>query len=128
MTDKTREDFEAWAKSIHLDITPDKSPWGHDIYIHPHADSMWFSWQAATLAEQERCALVWLPIADAPKDAHVLLCIDIVVGHPLVVQGCWFHDDDEDEKGWIDLDGKVLHATHWMPIPPPPAIRQGGAS
>ena len=62
----------------------------------------------------------WRPIETAPKDAHALLWIDIVIGQPLVVQGCWFHDDDADEKGWIDLDGNVLNATHWMPLPTPP--------
>jgi len=66
----------------------------------------------------------WQPIETAPKDAYLLLWIDIVIGHPLVVQGCWFHDDDEDEKGWIDLDGKVLHATHWTPLPPAPGAPQ----
>ena len=62
----------------------------------------------------------WRPIETAPKDAHALLWIDIAIGQPLVVQGCWFHDDDADEKGWIDLDGNVLNATHWMPLPPLP--------
>ena len=62
----------------------------------------------------------WRPIETAPKDAHALLWIDIAIGQPLVVQGCWFHDDDADEKGWIDLDGNVLNATHWMPLPTPP--------
>ena len=62
----------------------------------------------------------WRPIETAPKDAHALLWIDIAIGQPLVVQGCWFHDDEEDEKGWIDLDGKVLNATHWMPLPATP--------
>ena len=62
----------------------------------------------------------WRPIETAPKDAHALLWIDIAIGQPLVVQGCWFHDDDADEKGWIDLDGNVLNATHWTPLPTPP--------
>lgn len=78
--------------------------------------------------EQARAAIAalqaepqgWRPIETAPKGAYALLWIDIAIGHPLVVQGCWFHDDDENEKGWIDLDGQVLNATHWMPLPTPP--------
>ncbi len=76
--------------------------------------------RAAIAALQAAEPQGWRPIETAPKDAHALLWIDIAIGQPLVVQGCWFHDDDADEKGWIDLDGNVLNATHWMPLPTPP--------
>jgi len=54
MTDTTRETFEAWAVSKSIDITKSKDAWGNDIYQHPHVDSMWFGWQAATLAAQNK--------------------------------------------------------------------------
>ena len=61
----------------------------------------------------------WLPIATAPKDKELLLWVGIAIGPPLVKQGCWFRIDRK-EKGWIDTDGRVVNATHWMPIPAPP--------
>lgn len=48
MTNITRDAFEAWAVSKSIDITKSKDAWGNDIYQHPHVDSMWFGWQAAT--------------------------------------------------------------------------------
>jgi hypothetical protein len=61
----------------------------------------------------------WLPIVTAPKDKELLLWVGIVVGPPLVKQGRWFRIDN-NEKGWSDTDGRVVNATHWMPIPAPP--------
>jgi hypothetical protein len=49
-TDKqapSRADFEAWAKSRHLDCeTKMHDAWGREIYL-PHIESMWFGWQAS---------------------------------------------------------------------------------
>ena len=84
------------------------------------ASDPWLISARAAIAALQAEPQGWRPIETAPKDAHALLWIDIVIGQPLVVQGCWFHDDDADEKGWIDLDGNVLNATHWMPLPAPP--------
>ena len=50
MTDTTeqRREFEAWAKTKHLDIAQCQDAWGNDIYTHSYVDAMWFGWQAAT--------------------------------------------------------------------------------
>lgn len=94
----------------------------------PITDTIWMPGRPETLFDAFDAAIAalqaepqgWMPIETAPKDAHALLWIDIAIGKPLVVQGCWFHDDDADEKGWVDLDGNVLNATHWMPLPATP--------
>ena len=117
MTDTTRDAFEAWAR--YLDISTEKDGWQGLRYTHSHVQAMWEGWQAATLAAKRQPQ--WLPIQTAPKNACILLWIDIVIGHPLVMQGCWFNDDHADEKGWIDLEGElILYATHWMPLPASP--------
>ena len=67
----------------------------------------------------------WLPIASAPKDAYVLLFVEVAIGDPLIVQGCWYSDPDEGEEGWIDADGDVLPVSHWMPLPPAPTCVSG---
>ena len=56
----TRDAFEAWAASIHIDTVKDQDAWGNRIYKHAHVDSMWFSWQAATAAERIRCEMIAL--------------------------------------------------------------------
>ena len=61
----------------------------------------------------------WQPIETAPKNAYVLLFVDIAIGPPLIVQGCWFEVDRRD-RGWIDTNGNVVPVTHWMPLPSPP--------
>jgi len=62
----------------------------------------------------------WLPIATAPRDAEVLLWVKVAVGTPLVVQGCWYSDEDIGDAGWIDTNGTSWPVTHWMPLPAPP--------
>jgi len=61
----------------------------------------------------------WQPIRTAPKDRDILLLVDIAIGRPLIVQCCWY-SVDADDKGWIDANGDVFLATHWMPLPAPP--------
>ncbi len=49
--DKQREEFEAWAKSKHLDTNhKEKDAWGHEEYS-PHIESIWMRWQAAQAAQ-----------------------------------------------------------------------------
>lgn len=62
----------------------------------------------------------WQPISTAPKDVELLLWVNIAVGPTVVKQGCWYHDDDSGEQGWIDVDGNVLSVTHWRNVPAPP--------
>jgi hypothetical protein len=61
----------------------------------------------------------WRPIETAPKNIYALLWVDVEVGAPLIVQGCWF-EVCGCERGWIDTDGNVIQATHWMPLPAAP--------
>jgi len=78
----------------------------------------------ARFAELVRAdALRWQPIGTAPKDAEVMLWVDLAVGPPLVKQGCWYHDEGINEEGWIDTEGQILRVTHWMPLPAPPEAK-----
>lgn len=54
----------------------------------------------------------WQPIETAPKDGALLLLSATPTG-PLWI-GCWWRDGWYSE-GWQS-------ATHWMPLPEPPAI------
>ena len=54
MTNQTRKNFEAWAKIKNYELL--KSGGGSYLYIQ--ANIAWKAWQAATLAERERCARV----------------------------------------------------------------------
>jgi len=84
-------------------------------YYNGRTNAAWWAWRVAP-----RAAPAWQPIETAPKDKELLLRVGIALGEPLVKQGCWFHIDGE-EKGWIDTDGWVVNATHWMPLPAAPA-------
>ena len=55
MTD--REAFEAWIKSEKPKTNLQKRD---GRYLFADASSSWKAWQAATEAERERCAKVWL--------------------------------------------------------------------
>ena len=114
--------FEDWleAKSPSGDVEQVQIQWEGSSEYREFCERAWAVPLSAAIAALQAEPQGWRPIETAPKDAHALLWIDIVIGQPLVVQGCWFHDDDADEKGWIDLDGNVLNATHWMPLPAPP--------
>ncbi len=67
---------------------------------------------------------MWLPIETAPKDGTVLLLwegIDAfaVIGHRF---GHWQEDTYYRQGGyWSNGVGRVVIATHWMPLPEPPA-------
>lgn len=76
-----------------------------------HATSR--SGQPSTVSEA-----AWQPIETAPKGSYVLLWGEFEIGDPVVVQGCWFNSGIEN--GWIDLNGEVINATHWMSLPKPP--------
>lgn len=77
------------------------------------------AWQARAAMDVHRPAEGWQPVETAPKDAHVLLWVDIAIGPPLIVQGCWF-EISRKEKGWIGGDGEIVNASHWMPMPKAP--------
>lgn len=62
----------------------------------------------------------WQPLKTAPKNTEVLLWVKVAVGSPLVVQGCWYSDEDAGTSGWIDTNGTSWPVTHWMPLPEAP--------
>lgn len=65
----------------------------------------------------------WQPIDTAPKDGTDVLLFN---GHPRV--GSWFdsweydswHPEAKETGGWIMYGGRVIHPTHWQPLPEPP--------
>ena len=67
--------------------------------------------------------MTWQPIETAPRGQHLLLWVDVSIGPPLVVQGCWYQDGSDD--GWIDHHGVPLPVSHWMPLPAPPQSATG---
>lgn len=70
----------------------------------------------------------WQPIETAPKNKHVLLFgaqrepfnCGVHYYDPLVFSGYW----DDIDGAWCSsgstAGGPFFHATHWMPLPPPP--------
>ena len=62
----------------------------------------------------------WQPIETAPKNKELLLWVNVAIGRPLVVQGCWYSVSKRDH-GWIDTNGVKVPVTHWMPLPDAPA-------
>ena len=118
MTDQSRDAFEAWFTGpIGTNFLLKKD----GQYTLMSAQTSWVSWQAATAAERERAALVWLPIADAPKDGTPIL-----VYHNRMILETWY--STKWERFVVSETGGTngIKPTHWMPLPLPPAIRQGG--
>jgi hypothetical protein len=56
----------------------------------------------------------WQPIETAPRDGTEIL----VWGGGHDVASVWWQDGDEDV--WFNGD-VIVHPTHWMPLPKPPA-------
>lgn len=136
MTDTTRQAFDEYLEGSVTDT--------HGRYIGDAFDL----WQAAT----ERATPQWQPIETAPKDGtEIILYQEMAdyqgqpalerrtVGHWLYqeggtrehrdLDGNWIGQDDiEGYEGWLSWDGGFTEEsppTRWMPLPPPPAIRQG---
>lgn len=58
----------------------------------------------------------WQPIETCPKDGSEFLTYDATnTGYYNI--GVY---DKEDEEVWMADYDCSLHATHWMPLPPPP--------
>lgn len=78
-------------------------------------------------AKQAETLSPWLPIESAPRDGTV-----VMLGYlpnwrmdRLVYEGRWC----AEQQCWTSVNGFQLHtdATHWMPLPAPPALHQLGA-
>ena len=75
---------------------------------------------ATSLLASEPAMSEWQSMDSAPKDAHILLRIDVAIGSELVVQGCWYGVSKRD-RGWMDMEGRVVQVTHWQLLPSAPA-------
>lgn len=83
-------------------------------------------WQVAIIADREKRAQGWLPIASAPEDGTWVLLYADVDGEPDVRAGFWGGFEGE-EKSWSasechshDLKGQGFVPTYWMPLPAAP--------
>lgn len=77
----------------------------------------WQAWQTAT---ERATASQWKPIETAPM--HQVLLVSL--GGCGITLGLRIGNS---EWSWVKLDDEPADATvsHWMRLPPPPAIRQG---
>ena len=133
-TNDMRRDFEAWWEAnmnteemdLHRHIYPGaKSDWSYACH---ETHRSWMTWQAAT----ERATAKWLPIETAPKNMED---IDIWCRLGRITDCSWNRTTYGKNIGFVyesdyDCNGQVYELvpepTHWMPLPPQPAIRQGG--
>ena len=60
----------------------------------------------------------WEDISTAPKDSTEVL---VLVGRKVIRLG-WYFKASSRTEGWCDENGKRIHPTHWMPLPPPPVF------
>jgi hypothetical protein len=78
--------------------------------------------------EKLRSALQWQPIETAPKDGTPILAREKGAG-PAVYMMCTMWSGSELEgwripgaRGWTNA--RWFHPTHWMHLPPPPALKE----
>ena len=77
-------------------------------YLRAHHSGPTASYIRADLVPQ------WQPIETAPKEAEALLLWDDA--HLVPICGHW---NDGRWENYVEDD--LVHATHWMPFPDPPA-------
>jgi len=78
--------------------------------------------------ERLRAALQWQPIETAPRDGMPILAREKGAG-PAVYMMCAMWSGSELEgwrvpgaRGWANV--RWFHPTHWMHLPPPPALKE----
>jgi hypothetical protein len=78
--------------------------------------------------EKLRAALQWQPIETAPRDGTPILAREKGAG-PAVYMMCTMWSGSELEgwripgaRGWTNA--RWFHPTHWMHLPPPPALKE----
>lgn len=83
-------------------------------------------WKAMLAAAPTPPQSNWQSIDSAPKDGtHVLVALDEIVG-----EAQYYIEDGREHEGWYWNDqhwtdavgGEPFQPTHWMPLPPPPAL------
>lgn len=143
MTDKTREDFEAWVtKQGHA------AGYGGDgVYDVWVVSRWWESWQAATQQSAARIAALedevlalrkdaeWQSIETAPKDGTMFLCWVTAERYGETDEGQQYtHDESQIDRGWWRTGdnegyfdnacgqiGDMQYISHWKPLPPAPS-------
>ena len=115
-TNNMRREFEVWMLHTEKIIVGSS-----DSYPAGLERERWRVWQAAT---ERATAPKWLLIETAPKDRNILLAAEFYGPSDWRIKiGGWA----DDAKRW-ELFGASWTPTHWMPLPPPPAIGQGGTA
>lgn len=75
-----------------------------------------------------RAATQWRPIESAPKDGRQFLVWDIHYG--VRIGRAHIRADHDDWLSYMDAHKGSskggIRATHWLPLPPPPAMNQEG--
>jgi hypothetical protein len=89
--------------------------------------------QLSALAE--KAELAWQPIETAPRDGTPVLLVSANAAEPSAEVGHWSDEDGTFRVGypddWFRLAGHGLRswldiATHWQPLPAPPAALSTG--
>ena len=84
--------------------------------------------KAAAEIERLRAATQWRPIESAPKDGRQFLVWDIHYG--VRIGRAHIRADHDDWLSYMDAHKGSskggIRATHWLPLPPPPAMNQEG--
>jgi hypothetical protein len=108
-----------------------------EVEWHKQNSDKWQDTQAAHLrevtrltaeVERLRAALQWQPIETAPRDGTPILAREKGAG-PAVYMMCAMWSGSELEgwripgaRGWTNA--RWFHPTHWMHLPPPPALKE----
>jgi Protein of unknown function (DUF551) len=79
-------------------------------------------------------AMDWQPIDTAPRDrTKVLVCATTVLNleirrrkAPIMAVDFWHSRERDGFDGWAHFNPDFYPATHWMPLPKPPATTPGG--
>lgn len=98
------------------------------------AEQMQAAYSAGQRAAALRAAQVWQPIETAPReecyrDGQNIYGEYILAWHPgsLAAYRCrWWFRDDTGACNFIADGGYVVSPPVWMPLPPPPILRDAG--
>jgi hypothetical protein len=95
-----------------------RGAFNNGIVQWPHQPIIRMSATPAPPEASHRALREWQPIETAPKDGTQVWAWDAERGSnpALWVDGAW----------WITYDDAMIHPTHWMPLPDPPAALSTG--
>lgn len=134
MRDISREQFEAWHRSV-VEGEPPHEKYNSGDYRNQHVQRYWLGWQAS------RAATGWQPMDSCPKHVEVLFyredcgvisgqltCADTFMTDKDRESGDYSEEEQYSEDAWCygpdgveRLDGDLV-PTHWMPYPTEPEV------